>query len=426
MTLLLYRLLQLILSPLLALMILYRVLVGREDKARFGERLGHGTTPRPEGQLVWFHGASVGEVNSLTPVLHHVRHARPGAHLLLTTGTRNGMRMLEKLAASLEGHGQVIVQYVPLDIRPAVANFMAHWKPTLSVFVESEFWPELMSAAPNPILLNGKISDRSWPKYQAWGWFFRSLVKRYALIIAQREVDMQRLRYLGASNISVGGNLKFDATALPVDDALLEKFRSQIGSRPTVVVASTHPGEEEEAAQLHLSVKQQVPDVLTIIVPRHPHRGTAASNEVQRHTRNIHRRGVGEMPHMGGNRHTDVYIADTLGELGLWYRLADVAVIGGSLVPQGGHNPLEPLKLGVPTAAGPHMFNFQDMIPTLTEHGLLTIAPSRAALAKHLVGLLTQRDVLKAERTKIATTLPTLSGSSRMAALAIVEKLPLL
>ncbi|MFZ2619597.1 MAG: glycosyltransferase N-terminal domain-containing protein, partial [Alphaproteobacteria bacterium] len=296
MILLLYRLVQLVLSPLLLLMIGYRVLVGREDKSRFAERMGNSSIPRPEGQLVWLHGASVGEVNSLIPILHHLRHARPAANLLLTTGTRTGMRTLEKVAGTLEGHGQILIQYVPLDICFAVSNFFTHWKPTLSVFIESEFWPELLAAAPSPMLLNGKISDRSWPRYQTWGWFFRGLVSRYTLIIAQRDDDAKRLRHLGATNITVGGNLKFDAPPLPVDDTQLEKFRSLIGSRPTVVVASTHPGEEEEAAQLHLAIKASVPDVLTILVPRHPHRGTAASNEVQRHTRNIHRRGIGEVP----------------------------------------------------------------------------------------------------------------------------------
>lgn len=427
MSLWIYRLLQLALSPLLLLLVLYRLAVGREDADRFGERLGHGAVPRPAGALVWLHGASVGEVNSLLPVLAQLRQARPDVHLLLTTGTRTGMRMLEKqqpaLAAS--GHGQVICQYVPLDVRFAVARFFRYWQPALSVFVESEFWPELVVAAPKPILLNGRVSDRSWPRYQRWAWFFRPLLKRYVHIVAQREDDAKRLRHLGANDITVGGNLKFDAAPLPVDEANLEKFRSLIGSRPTLVVASTHPGEEAEAAQLHLAVKQQVADVLTVIVPRHPHRGTAAMNEIQRYCRNVHRRGTGEMPHTGGQRHTEIYLADTLGELGLWYRLADVAVIGGSLIPHGGHNPLEPLRLGVPTASGPHMFNFQDMLPVLADNQLMKIAPNRSQLAQHIAKLLLHRDLMKDERSRIATVLPMLSGSSKTAAQAILAKLPL-
>lgn len=425
MTLWLYRLLQLALSPLLLVLVAYRLMVGREDRARFGERLGFSDAKRPsDGQpLIWFHGASVGEVVSLLPVLRAVRATKPDAHLLLTTGTRTGMRTLERNASTIPGAGQIITQYVPLDIAPAVSNFFAHWKPTLSIFVESDFWPELICQAPKPILLNGKISDRSWPRYQSLAWFFRPLLGRFAHIIAQREVDAKRLRHLGALTVTIGGNLKFDADPLPADEAMLEKFRAAIGSRPTLVVASTHPGEEELAAQLHLRVKQTVSDLLTIVVPRHPHRGTAAANDMLRHTRAVHRRGTGEIPHLGGPRHTDIYVADTLGELGLWFRLADVAVVGGSLVAVGGHNPLESLKLGVPTLTGPHMFNFQDMVPILTENGLLTIASTIPALASQIARLLQNRDVVKAERSKISTTLPQLSGSSRTAANVIIESL---
>jgi 3-deoxy-D-manno-octulosonic-acid transferase len=425
-----YRTLQLLLSPLLVLLLLYRLMVGREDKARFSERLGHGSQPRPKDgmPLVWFHGASVGEVNSLRPVIANLRLLRPDCHLLLTTGTRNGLRTLtihaETLASPNPNHGKVIVQYVPLDTRFAVANFFNHWHPTLSVFVESDFWPELIAAAPSPILLNGKISDRSWPRYQSLAWFFRPLLGRFRHIIAQREVDAKRLRHLGALNVQVGGNLKFDAAPLPVEDATLEKFRAAIGSRPTLVAASTHPGEEDLVAQLHLRIKAQVPDVLTIVVPRHPHRGTSAANDLLRHTRAVHRRGTGETPHLGGPRHTDIYVADTLGELGVWYRLADVAVVGGSLVPVGGHNPLEPLKLGVPTLTGPHMFNFQDMVPILTEHGLLTISPNIPSLATSITTLLKSREAVKAARARILSTLPHLSGSSRTAALLLAENLP--
>ena len=424
MTLWLYRLIQLVFSPLLALLVGYRLAVGREDRARFGERLGFSDTKRPDGALVWFHGASVGEVVSLLPVLRALRAIRPDLHLLLTTGTRTGMRTLERNASTIPGAGLILTRYVPLDVAPAVSNFFSNWSPTLSVFVESDFWPELICHAPRPILLNGKISDRSWPRYQNLAWFFRPLLGRFVHIIAQREVDAKRLRHLGALTVTIGGNLKFDADPLPVDEALLEKFRAAIGSRPAVVVASTHPGEEELAAQLHLRVKQSVPDLLTIVVPRHPHRGTSATNDMLRHTRAVHRRGTGEMPHLGGPKHTDIYVADTLGELGLWFRLADVAVVGGSLVPTGGHNPLEPLKLGVPTLTGPHMFNFQDMVPVLTENGLLTIAATIPALAGQIARLLQNREVVKAERSKIATTLPQLSGSSRTAAQVVLDALP--
>lgn len=424
MALFLYRFLKIMLFPLIFVIVAWRMFRGREDRDTFFERLGNPETPRPAGTLLWFHGASVGEVVSLQPVLREVRRRKPGVALLLTTGTTNGRKMLTKFAPTLPGTGAVVVQYAPLDTSGAVKGFLKHWQPALSVFAESEFWPELLSRAPRPILLNGRISDRSWPRYQRWKWLFRPLLSRFDLCLAQSAKDAERLRQLGARNVHVGGNLKFDADPLPADATQLEKFRHTLAERPVLVAASTHPGEEEQVAQLHMALKPAVPELLTIIVPRHPHRGTQAVNDVQRFTKAVKRRGLGEMPVLGGPRHTDIYVADTLGELGLWYRLANVVLIGGSLVRHGGHNPLEPLKMGVPTLAGPHMFNFQDMLPTLTEKGLLTIAPDVPTLARNIQSLLSDAGKMKTQRALIAEQMPRIGGSAQTAANTIAALLP--
>jgi 3-deoxy-D-manno-octulosonic-acid transferase len=406
----------------------WRLWRGREDPDRFGERKGYPSAPRPAGPLVWVHGASVGEALSTMPVLRHLRALRPHLNLLLTTGTRSGMSMLMEHAPQLPGHGQTIVQYIPIDTPWAAQRFLNHWQPTLSIFTESDFWPELLSLAPRPILLNGRISDRSWPKYQRFRWFFRPLIRRFTHLLAQRQVDADRLRALGgkriANRIGVGGNLKYDADPLPAEADLLARMRNAIGGRPTLVYASTHPGEEEEVAKLHLTLRQTVPDLLTIIVPRHPHRGTQASNEVQRHLKYVHRRGVGELPKKSGPTPTDIYIADTLGELGLWYRVATVAIIGGTLLKYGGHNPLEPLKLGIPTTAGPWFYNFNDMVPGLAEAGVLTVAPSVPDLAKLLRQWLTTPALLEQRRRQIAITMPAIGGASQTAAHLIATQLP--
>lgn len=424
MALFLYRLLKVVLFPLIFVIVAWRMFRGREDRETFHERLGKPDVARPAGPLVWLHGASVGEVVSLQPVLRELRKRRPSLPLLLTTGTINGRKTLLKFAPTLTGTGPVIVQYAPLDTSGAVKGFVTHWQPTVSVFTESEFWPELLARAPRPILLNGRISDRSWPRYQRWKWLFRSLVSRFELVLAQSAKDAQRLQQLGAKAVHVGGNLKFDADPLPADQNQLDKFRHTLAERPVLVAASTHPGEEEQVAQLHMALKNAVPELLTIIVPRHPHRGTQAVNDVQRYTKGVKRRGLGEQPVLGGPRHTDLYVADTLGELGLWYRVASVVLIGGSLVRHGGHNPLESLKLGVPTLAGPHMFNFQDMLPTLTEKGLLTIAPDVPSLARTIQGLLTDAGKMKTQRTLTATEMPKIGGSAQMAATTISTLLP--
>jgi len=423
MNLFIYRLLKFVLSPAIFLLLMWRALRGREDKANFAERRGIASVPRPYGTLVWVHGASVGEVVSTLPVLHALRHQKPDLPLLLTTGTITGRRMLNANAKLLKGNGPVIIQYAPLDTMRAVRRFIEHWRPTLSIFTESDFWPELLSAAPNPVLINGRISNRSWPKYQRWSWFFRPLISRFKLILAQSNLDAERLAGLGGGNVHVSGNLKFDADPLPCDPAQLEKFSNALYRRPVLVAGSTHPGEEALMAQLHMALKPSVPELLTIIVPRHPHRGTQVANEVQRYTKAVKRRGLGEMPVLGGARHTDIYIADSLGELGLWYRLATVAVIGGSLVKHGGHNPLESLKLGIPTLAGPYMYNFQDMLPSLIQAGLVTIAADLPTLTRTLQQLFTHPLEIEGMREHIRQKMPGFSGPSKLAATHITNLL---
>jgi 3-deoxy-D-manno-octulosonic-acid transferase len=411
-----YRALHYVLAPFLAVWMAVRRLRGREDPTRFDERRGIPSAARPDGKLLWVHGASAGESLSTLSVLQHLRMLRPDINVLLTTGTRSGMQVLTARAPALPGTGKTLVQYVPIDTPWATSRFMAHWKPDISVFTESDFWPELLSKAPNPILLNGRISNRSWPKYKRYSWFFKPLISRFVHILAQRPVDVERLKYLGAKNVSIGGNLKFDAEPLPVDAHQLAKLQTAIGGRPTLVVASTHPGEEEEAAKIHLQLRTAVPDLLTIIVPRHPHRGTQATNDLHRHVRFIHRRGIGQMPKKSGPTPTDIYVADTMGELGMWYRLAHVAVIGGTLLKYGGHNPIEPLKLHAATVAGPHFYNFDDMVPGLVDAGVLTVAPSLAQLIQTLRLWLTNPELLNQVRGKIAGTMPAIGGASYTAA----------
>ncbi len=425
MALFMYRLLKVLLFPVIFAILMWRGFRGREDRDNFAERRGYASQPRPTGPLLWIHGASVGEVVSTQPVLRTLRHRQPNLNLLLTSGTTTGRRMLTKIAAGLPGTGTTCVQYVPLDTQSATTRFLNHWKPSVSVFTESDFWPELLSKAPNPVLLNGRISDRSWPKYKRYSWFFRPLISRFVLVLAQRAADAERIAALGAKQVIVAGNLKFDADPLPVDAGHLEKFIAALQERPVLVAGSTHPGEEALLAQMHMNLKPAIPNLLTIIVPRHPHRGTQAANDVARYTKAIKRRGLGEMPVLGGNRHTDIYIADSLGELGLWYRLASVAIIGGSLVKHGGHNPLEPLKLGVPTLTGPHMFNFKDMLHALVEAKLVTIEPDLATLTATVRKLLTTPAELDKAQNHIMTVMPSFAGPTQTTADKLLHMLPL-
>jgi 3-deoxy-D-manno-octulosonic-acid transferase len=426
MPLLLYRIFYWLFFPLIFAVLVVRILRGKEDRALFHERLGRPDIPRPAGQLVWVHGASVGEVVSHLPVVSKLRMARPDVNILLTTGTFTGRRMLERRKEQLiamGGSGQIILQYVPLDIAKAVHRFFAHWKPDVSVFVESEFWPELVMQAPNAVLLNGRMSDRSWPKYKRYKWFFKPMLSRFTTVLAQSETDKQRLSAIGAPHVQVGGNLKFDAEPLPVDEEAVEKFRTALQGRPVIVAASTHQGEEEQVAAIHQQLVAKVPELLTVIVPRHPHRGTQAANAALRFTKAVRRRGIGEMPTLGGPRHTEIYIADTLGELGLWYRLASAVIMGGSLQKVGGHNPLEPLKLAIPTVCGPYMFNFMDMMPQLTEKGLLVQKKSDTEIANHLLQWLTDNTARDAHIATLEKGIPAFGGSTSLACAVILARL---
>jgi 3-deoxy-D-manno-octulosonic-acid transferase len=423
MALFLYRALKWLLAPVIFLIMLVRVWRGREDRALFHERLGQPDTPRPFGPLLWVHGASVGEVVSHLPVVQKIREAMPALNVLLTTGTATGRKMLERRAPQLPGTGAILIQYSPIDTSRAAEGFFKHWQPTASVFVESDFWPELLARAPKPVLLNGRISNRSWPKYKKFKWFFRPLLKRFVAVLAQSEADATRLKALGTKHVQVGGNLKYDAQPLPVDDALIDKFQVALQGRPVLVAASTHAGEEERVAELHRQLVAVSPDLLTVIVPRHPHRGTQAANAALRATKAVKRRGLGELPTLGGPRHTEIYVADTLGELGLWYRLSTCAIMGGSLEKVGGHNPLEPLKLGLPTVCGPQMFNFMDMVPNLVEKGLLVQQKTDAGLLETLKLWLTDPAAHAAQVAKLRAEMPKFGGSSTLAAAAVMAQI---
>jgi 3-deoxy-D-manno-octulosonic-acid transferase len=401
----LYRLAQLFLLPLIVLFFAWRLYKGKEHPHRWPERWGLSSHPRPPGTLVWIHCASVGESVSVFPIVNQLA-ADEKHHLLLTTGTRTAGRLVKKHLADMIGGERVIHQFVPLDLWPCVHKFMRHWQPDTSVFLESEFWPELLGQAPQPLLINARVSDTSFVKYQKYHWLFKPVIARFCTVLAQREEDAHRLHTLGAPQVKTGGNLKYDAPALPVDEESLKELQKSVGKRPVLIAASTHPGEEESFAQLHHTLLEAVPNLLTILVPRHPHRGDELAHQLGCPQRS---RGANL------SEETSLYLADTLGELGLWYRLADLAIIGGTLQPVGGHNPLEPLKLGVITLTGPHMFNFKDMNALLTRKGLLHIAQDMEALTTLTHTYLTDINKAQKQRKKIARMIPTLRGATDLA-----------
>lgn len=344
-----------LLTPVVRLWLQRRVTQGKENAARLSERFGQTARPRPSGLLVWCHGASVGEAQALLPLLQHLHLQRPDVTLLLTTGTVTSAALVEQRA----GDG-VIHQFIPVDLPDAVDGFLDHWRPDLVLWSESDFWPgilaELRQRSIPALLANARLSERSVGRWLLAPNTARWLLSGFDTIYAQTGGDAERLQRLGAARVIEAGNLKQAAPPLPADDAALSDWCARLAGRPLWLAASTHPGEEAQIAAAHRLLKPQLPGLLTMIVPRHPDRGGTLKQELAAPDLQVALRSAGEMP----TADTDLYIADTLGELGLWYRLAPIVMMGGSLVPTGGHNPLEPARLGCAVLFGPQMFNFSE------------------------------------------------------------------
>jgi len=356
----LYRALTAAAAPFVLLYLKRRQRQGKEDRARLGERLGIASRPRPQRPLVWVHTASVGEATSVLALIERVLEQQPGLELLITTGTVAAAHLIETRLP--RGARQ---QFVPVDLPRAVNRFLDHWRPDLAVWVESELWPNLVLATHRRgipmVLVNARLSARSHARWRAWPGLSRPLLSAFALCLAQDEVQATRFRQLGAARVASVGDLKAAAEQLPADPAALDALRRQIGRRPLWLAASTHRGEEEQVADAHHQIARDHPGLLTIIAPRHPVRGAALAQRLQSRGLRVARRAEGEAI----AREVDVYLADTLGELGLFYRLCDIAFIGGSLVDKGGHNLFEAARLDCAVLHGPHIDNCAAMARVL-------------------------------------------------------------
>lgn len=379
----LWRALTTVAAPLLRVHLRRRVARGKEDPARLGEREGHGAA-RPPGSLVWLHAASVGETQSALPLIAALTGARPGLSVLLTTGTVTAARLVAARAPE-----RVIHRYLPLDVPAWVARFLDGWRPDLGVFVESELWPNLIGAAAArgiPLaLVNARMSARSARLWRASGEAGRRLVGHFGLVAAQGEADAARFAALGASPV-LWGNLKHAAPPLPADPAEVAALAAALAGRPVWIAASTHPGEEAVALAAHRALAPRHPGLLTILAPRHPER--AAEVIALADGLLLCRRSLGEVPQPA----TELLLFDTIGELGLAYRLARVAFVGGSLVPRGGQNPVEPARLGLPVLVGPLHANFAETVAALRDAGALRVLPDAAALAPTLWDVLSDDD----------------------------------
>ena len=398
-----YRAIASVAEPVADWLLRRRLKRGKEIPARVCERRGIATLLRPSGPLVWLHGASVGELNSVLPLIERL-HAR-GLDLLVTSGTVTSSRV----AARRLPHG-IVHQFVPFDIPVYVRRFLDHWRPQLALFVESDLWPNMLSetaARAIPILLvNARLSERSFERWRRVPAGVRYLLGRFDLALARTAVDAERLHALSASRVIITGDLKLDVPAPPAEPTALAVLKAAIGKRPLLAAASTHPGEDEHILAAHRALRDRHPRLLSIIAPRHPERGAQIAELARAAGLPCALRSQGMLP----TDDIDIYIADTLGELGLLYRLAPAVFIGGSLVPHGGQNPIEPAKLGAAVLHGRHISNFSDIYQVLdAANGAIPLG-SGEALTRAFTDLLTAPEKAAAIGQAAKSTVDALGG----------------
>ncbi|GBR69495.1 glycosyltransferase N-terminal domain-containing protein [Gluconobacter kanchanaburiensis] len=355
-----WRLVGTALAPALTTMLRVRLHRGRELPGRHRERMGIETGQRPEGQLLWLHAASVGETLCALPLAEALLNARPELSILFTTATVTGSEIVGR--HPLFGH-RIIHRFIPHDVPRWLNRFLDRWRPQGAIFVESELWPGIIAACARrdiPVMLvNGRLSDRSARRWRRLSGPAHNMMKRLTWVAARGPEDAKHFRALGAGPVYEDGDLKQDAPPLPFDEAEYLRLRTLIGNRPVFVAASTHPGEEEIVLRAAQAARKTRPDLLTILVPRHPARGEELAVQFA-----LPRRSQGSDP----TPETAVWLADTLGELGLFYRLAEQCFVGNSLIGKGGgHNPFEPLRLGIPTATGPRMENWREAMTMVSD-----------------------------------------------------------
>ena len=359
---------------------------------RFNERMGIASRPRPEGPLVWVHAASIGESLSMTSLIDRLIHEYPKITILMTSGTVSSAHLIiHRLPAT------VIHQYIPVDRVPWVKRFLDFWHPDLVLWVESEFWPTVLSEIKSrripSFLMNARISAASVQGWRRAPWMIRRLLETFELCMAQTELDAGRLRVLGAKNVACPGNLKFATSPLPADQKMLTALDASIAGRPRWVVFSTHAGEDEVIADAHEILIKNFPDILTVIIPRHPERAACIEQLLLDRKLSVSVRSKTDPV----DASISFLLGDTIGELGLFFRITDIAVVGGTLIPHGGQNPIEPARLGCAIVHGPHMENFLDVQTELLTAGASVIVHTAEELALE-IGTLLSNSTLRQRR----------------------------
>lgn len=369
--------------------------MGKEDVKRFNERVGRPTKPRPEGRLIWLHGASVGESISMLPLINRLLEIYPDAHVMVTTGTTTSAEVMAKRLPERAFH-----QYLPIDNPVFAARFIRHWQPTIALWFESEFWPAMLSTIKRRniplILINGRISNKSFKRWQQFDFVIKEILDCFTACLGQSEEDAYRLRALGAKDAMCLGNLKYAGLPIPVDEEKKKEIQDEIGERPVWLVSSTHSDEEAKIGRYLKELSAKHEGLLTIIAPRHPNRGVEIRDILQdKYQLKTALRSADEkiLPE------TEVYIADTIGEMGIWYELCPIVFIGGSLIPHGGQNFMEPSRCRDAVIVGPHMHNFTDAMNRAKRADAIIQVDETIDLIDMVDQLLSNKELLEAKRS---------------------------
>ncbi len=333
-----------------------RVQKGKEIKSRLSERYGISKIKRPDGNLIWIHAASNGEALSALPLIDYFQNLDHPPHILITTMTVTSAQLIQK--RTVPDH--VTHQFIPYDHPKWIEKFHDHWHPDMVIWIESELWPNHLKAIKDKnipsMLLNARLSDKSVKRWAIARLWFQNMLSCFDTILAQTHRDADNLKSLGIETVETRGNLKDLSPALPFDIHAADDIRAVIESRPCLLFASTHDPEEGIALEIHQRLKTDFPNLLSIIVPRHPKRGESIANELSKSGLNIARRSL----KMSRRMDTDIYVADTIGELGLFYHLCPIVFVGNSMgtKPGGGHNLLEPAWHQCAIVSGDDLHNF--------------------------------------------------------------------
>ena len=347
-----------IFSPII---ILIRLLKKKEDPIRFKEKFGFFSKKKPKGKLVWFHGASVGEILSAVPLIQQLEKNKNTTKILVTSNTLSSSKVISSLKLK-----KTIHQFFPIDNSYLVNKFLKYWSPSIAIFIDSEIWPNMLTKINIKsiplILLNGRINKKSFKKWKRISLTAKSLFNKFDLCLPSSAESKKHLELLNAKNIKYIGNLKFTESEIKKDNSNknLKKFFS---TKKVWCASSTHNNEEEVAARVHLKLKKKNKNILTVIIPRHISRTAEIADKLKRLNLKVHIHSTsGKIA-----KNTDIYLVDIYGKTKMFFSICKIVFLGGSLIKHGGQNPLEAARFGCQILHGPNIWNFNEIYNLLNE-----------------------------------------------------------